>query len=65
MSHHDYEVSRQVPLLDGVSFYGALMGVMRMADSDNLVLLQDGWPHVWDELQARYNAPGGWLDSDP
>jgi len=37
------------------------MAAMRQADTDNATLLKAAWPHVWIELQARYDAPGGFL----
>lgn len=65
MSRYDFEVSRRIHMLDGVSFYGVLMAAMRNADYANAALLRTCWPDVWDELQARYNAPGGVLPTDP
>ena len=47
------------------SFYGLLMAAMRKADSYNAATLRRAFPQVWDDLQARYLAPGGVLDSDP
>jgi hypothetical protein len=37
---------------------------MMRADSINVMRLRAAWPDVWDELQARYDAPGAVLDSD-
>jgi hypothetical protein len=42
-------------------FYTLLMAAMRCADTDNLWKLIQAFPDVWDELQKRYNAPGGAL----
>ena len=61
MSLYDYEISKQLEAMD-VSFYGLIMAAMRRADTDNLNALRAFWPAVWDELQARYNAPGGALN---
>jgi hypothetical protein len=47
------------------SFYGLLMAAMRKADTTNAAILRRAFPEVWDDLQARYEAPGGVLDSDP
>jgi len=61
LSHYDYERSlalRREP------FYGLLMAAMRGADSNNADKLRAAWPRVWDELQDRYDAPGGLLESD-
>jgi hypothetical protein len=63
MSHYDYECSKQI-LLDDPPLYALIMAAMRKADSYNLALLREGWPHIWDELQQRYNAPGGLLPTD-
>ena len=49
---------------DSNSFYTLLMAAMRCADSDNQERLRKNWPSVWYELNARYNAPGGVLESD-
>lgn len=61
MSLYDYEVSKQIGAMN-VPFYGLIMAAMRQADTDNLNALRAFWPAVWDELQARYNAPGGALN---
>lgn len=63
MSKLDYEASKRIARQDP-SFYALLMAAMRKADDNNLSFLQDCWPGVWQELQARYNAPGGVLPSD-
>ena len=60
MSLYDYKRSivieeRRYP------FYALIMAAMRQADSDNRELLCDAFPEVWNELQARYHAPGGVL----
>lgn len=46
-------------------FYALLMAAMRRADTPNAARLRGAFPEIWDELQARYNAPGGVLASDP
>lgn len=60
MSLYDYQRSRAIYGADE-PFYGIIMAAMRGADSDNLRALQLAFPDVWEELQARYNAPGGVL----
>jgi hypothetical protein len=62
MTFYDYTVSRY---LVGTSFEALIMAAMRGADTTNLALLREAWPDVWNELEARYNAPGGVLDGDP
>lgn len=64
MSLFDYQVSREIAA-GGASFYGVLMAAMRMADTQNAGKLRLLFPEVWDELQVRYNAPGGMLEGDP
>ena len=56
MSRHAYEVSLD---LTGAPFYALIMAAMRKADTANLLRLQGAFPEVWDELQERYNTPGG------
>jgi len=46
-------------------FYGVIMLAMMRADSFNAVKLRAAWPAVWEECQARYDAPAAILDSDP
>lgn len=59
---HAYEVSRE--LSSDVPFYALIMAAMRRADSMNAIALRAAFPEVWDELQARYNAPGGILPQE-
>ena len=61
MSLYDYDASKEI---SDYPFYSLLMALMRKADDDNLMLLQLAFPSEWDELQQRYNAPGGMLASD-
>lgn len=63
MSWHEYDASRDLAAQDP-PFYGIIMAAMRQADDDNLELLKGCWPDVFDELQARYNAPGGLLPGE-
>ena len=64
MSFFDYKYSIHITQQD-YPFYALIMAAMRQADSDNLEMLQQCWPNVWNELQARYYAPAGWLETDP
>lgn len=61
MSRFDYLRSTE---LTGEPFYALIMAAMRGADTRNAERLRAAWPEVWDELQARYNAPGGLLDGE-
>lgn len=63
MSRHEYVASQQL-LADDPPFYALIMAAMRKADDQNLNMLRTCWPHIWAELQARYNASGGALDGD-
>ena len=46
-------------------FYGVIMLAIMRADSINAAKLRAMWPDVWEECQARYDAPRAILDSDP
>ena len=59
MSYHEYVVSKE---LHGAPFYALIMAAMRGADTHNEAKLRFAWPEVWDELYARYHAPGGLLE---
>lgn len=63
MSYHEYKCSQKLATKD-YPFYALIMTAMRQADSDNIELLKLAFPHVWEELTARYNAPGGLLDGE-
>lgn len=60
MSRFDYEVSKKIAAED-FPFYALLMATMRQADTLNLSKLKAAFPQTWEEMQARYNAPGGVL----
>jgi hypothetical protein len=60
MSLFDYEVSKKITVLDP-PFYALVMAAMRQADSTNAAKLRAAFPDTWDELAARYSAPGGVL----
>lgn len=65
MSLHDYHLGMQLAAKhDDDDFYGIVQALMRLADTDNLNMLKQCWPQVWEELQKRYNAPDGRLPSD-
>ena len=63
MSLYDYEVGRKIAIQD-YPFYALIQAAMRQADTDNLQRLKQAWPQVWQELEARYHAPGGVLPDD-
>lgn len=64
MSLYDYTKSKEIESIDP-SFFACIMSAMRHADSWNLTKLREAFPDVWQELQERYNAPGGRLPGDP
>ena len=61
MSRYEYELSKTYEPRD---FFALLMAAMRQADTGNASLLRSAFPAVWDELQARYDAPGGVLPGE-
>jgi len=61
MSYYDYRVSREIV---GQPFYALIMAAMRSADTPNTEKLRAAWPDVYEELQARYNAPSGLLPGE-
>lgn len=63
MSHFDYMQSRDISALDP-TFAALIMAAMRKADSTNSARLRQAFPDIWDELDQRYNAPGGWLPGE-
>ena len=63
MSLYDYQESKEIEVR-GYTFYALVMACMRQADDDNLYHLTQAWPGVYDELKARYNAPGGLLPDE-
>ncbi len=63
MSYHEYKMSVYMELKQ-YPFYAIIMAAMRQADTDNLAKLQQEWPNVWVELEARYHAPGGLLEGE-
>mgnify|MGYP001592579225 CR=1 FL=1 len=63
MSYYDYITSLEIGASDP-PFYALIMAAMRKADTSNTELLREAWPEVWDELYARYHAPGGALDGE-
>ena len=63
MSLYDYEAGQKIEA-QGYPFYALIQAAMRQADTDNLTKLRVAFPTEYDDLQARYNAPGGILPSD-
>lgn len=63
MSLYDYKRSQELSANDE-PFYALLMAAMRKADTRNTEKFKAAWPEVWEELYARYHAPGGIIASD-
>lgn len=57
---HAYQMSSQISSA-GYPFYALIAAAMRQADSTNVAKLRLAFPEAWNELQERYNAPGGLL----
>lgn len=64
MSRHDYLESRRIAAHDP-TFAALIMAAYRKADTTNAMLLNRGFPNICNEMQARYDAPGGLIDGDP
>lgn len=63
MARCDYLISKEL-FENDPPFSALIMAAMRKADPSNLSLLKLAWPEIWKELQARYNALGGWLPGE-
>ena len=61
MSLYDYQRSQKIT---NEPFYALIMAAMRQADDLNLETLKDGFPDIYKELEARYNAPDGVLPGE-
>ena len=63
MSHYDYKRAVQLIVADE-PYYAFIMAAMMKADDVNLPKLKALWPHIWDEVNARFNASGGRLPGE-
>lgn len=61
MTIHDYMQSKEIGY-NNPSFAALIMAAIRKADSTNIEKLKIAFPEIYDELQKRYNAPGGGLN---
>lgn len=61
--HFAYVTAQKIYALDA-PFDAIIQAAMRQADSTNLAKLKVAWPEEWEDLQARYNAPGGLLEGE-
>jgi hypothetical protein len=63
MSRYDYLIGQKIEA-EGYPFYALVQAAMRQADSQNIEKLRWTFPEIHNELQARYNAPGGYLEGE-
>ncbi len=63
LSPYDYRAAVQLWKSDP-PFYALIAAAMYRADTHNAAKLRAAFPEVWDEVQARYDAPGGTLPGD-
>ena len=63
MSYHDYRLSQGIAAADP-SFDSLIMAAYRKADTRNAEKLKAAFPEIVQELQARYDAPGGYIGEE-
>ena len=63
MSLYEYRESQEIDSKQ-YGFYSLIMAAMRQAEDINISKLKVLFPDIFNELQARYNAPGGKLEND-
>lgn len=63
MSYHEYRIGQEIAAHD-YPFYSLIQAAMRKADTDNAAALREAFPSTWAELERRYHAPGGLIDSE-
>ena len=63
MSLYDYEKSKEISR-DDPPFAALIMSAMRKADTTNAMRLRCVFPDICDELQMRYDSPGGLLSGE-
>lgn len=61
---HAYHCSLKLGASSNQPYYALIAAAMRLGDAENVAKLREAFPSVWDELQARYNAPLGVIPSD-
>jgi len=66
MSHGGLYAYRQALGLkrQDAGFHALIFAAMMKADTENAALLREAYPELWEELDIRYNAPGGWLPGE-
>jgi hypothetical protein len=63
MSLVSYQQSLKLSMVD-YDFSALIMAAMRKADTGNQIELRIAFPQIWEELKARYDAPGGFLEGE-
>ncbi|MBA7569365.1 hypothetical protein ES708_11104 [subsurface metagenome] len=63
MSLYDYRLSLELSK-DDPTFSALIMAAMRKADTDDMSRLVLEWPEIYQEFQARFNTPGGFLTDE-
>jgi len=63
MSLYDYEKSKEISKNDP-PFASLIMSAMRKADTMNAMRLKAVFPVICNELQERYDSPGGLLKEE-
>lgn len=63
MSFYDYDFSKRLGGGD-IPFPSLIMAAMRRASPENKQRLQQAFPEIWIELQARNAAPAGALTAE-
>lgn len=62
MSRYDFHIASTS--LAGAPFAALIMAAVLGADTDSAIRLRGAFPKLYAETCARYNAPGGILDTD-
>lgn len=60
---HAFVVSQEISKTDP-PFAALLFAAMRKADTMNMMRLRLAFPDLCEEMERRYNAPGGRLEED-
>jgi hypothetical protein len=63
MSLYDYEKSKEISKEDP-PFAALIMSAIRKADTTNAMKLKYIFSDIYDELQMRYDSPGGLLPEE-
>jgi hypothetical protein len=64
LNYHEWRAARELHRQD-VPFYALIVAALWKADTGNAERLREAFPDTCAMAQARYDAPGGLLDTDP